>query len=92
MKRSLLQLVLSGFMLVLSVVAFGQGTTTSSLNGRVTDASGEPLPGATIVAIHTPSGSQYGNISNSDGFYRIPNMRVGGPYTVTISFVGFQAV
>ncbi|MGW8123771.1 TonB-dependent receptor domain-containing protein [Roseivirga echinicomitans] len=90
MKRSLLQFVLSGFMLLLGVVAFGQGTTTSSINGRVTDASGEPLPGATIVAVHTPSGSQYGNISNADGFYILPNMRVGGPYTVKVTFVGYQ--
>ncbi|WP_339700300.1 carboxypeptidase regulatory-like domain-containing protein [uncultured Roseivirga sp.] len=90
MKRSLLRSILALAFVVISTIAYGQGTTTSSLNGRVTDASGEPLPGATIVAIHTPSGSQYGNISNADGFYRIPNMRVGGPYTVKVTFVGYQ--
>ncbi|WP_083262642.1 TonB-dependent receptor [Roseivirga sp. 4D4] len=90
MKRQLLQLLLAGLMLVTVNAAFGQGTTTSSINGRVTDASGETLPGATIVAVHTPSGSRYGNITNSDGYYRIPNMRVGGPYTVTVTFVGYQ--
>lgn len=90
MRKSLLKFVLAGIMLAISAVAYGQGTTTSSLNGKITDAAGAPLPGATVVAIHTPSGSQYGNVSNADGFYRIPNMRVGGPYTVTVTFVGFQ--
>ncbi|MFT7056923.1 MAG: outer membrane receptor for ferrienterochelin and colicin, partial [Roseivirga sp.] len=90
MRKSLLTFVLFGILLAVSVVTYGQGTTTSSLNGKITDAAGGPLPGATIVAIHTPSGSQYGNVSNADGFYRIPNMRVGGPYTVTVTFVGFR--
>jgi outer membrane receptor for ferrienterochelin and colicin len=90
MRKSLLTFVLSGILLAISAVTYGQGTTTSSLNGKITDAAGDPLPGATIVATHTPSGSQYGNVSNADGFYRIPNMRVGGPYTVTVTFVGFR--
>ncbi len=86
MKRNLLTLCL----LAIAFVGYGQGLTTSSMNGRITDSAGQPLPGATIVAIHTPTGSQYGNISDADGYYRIPNMGVGGPYTVTISFVGYQ--
>lgn len=90
MKRSLLQVFLAVAVLFSANTAFGQGTTSSSLNGRVTDANGESLPGATVVALHTPSGSQYGNITNADGYYRIPNMRVGGPYTVTITFVGYR--
>jgi hypothetical protein len=80
----LLSILLSG------LVAQGQGLTTSSMNGRVNDSAGEPLPGATIVAIHNPTGTQFGNITNADGFFRIPNMTVGGPYTITISFVGYQ--
>ncbi len=90
MKRSLLQVFLAVVVLFSANTAFGQGSTTSSLNGRITDANGESLPGATVVAVHTPSGSQYGNITNADGYYRIPNMRVGGPYTVTVTFVGFR--
>lgn len=90
MKRQLLQLLLAGLMLVTVNAAFGQGTTTSSINGRVTDTTGETLPGATVVAIHTPSGSRYGNMTSSDGFYRLPNMRVGGPYTVTVTFIGYK--
>ncbi len=68
---------------------FGQGVTTATLSGFVTDAGG-PLPGSTIVAVHVPSGTTYGSISQADGRYRIPNMRVGGPYRVTITFVGYN--
>ncbi|MFN4197426.1 MAG: carboxypeptidase-like regulatory domain-containing protein, partial [Flavobacterium sp.] len=65
-----------------------QGTTTSSLEGIITDQSGNPLQDVTIVAVHTPSGTNYGVISNAKGYYFIPNMRVGGPYKVTFSYLG----
>ncbi len=70
--------------------AFAQGVTTSSIGGKVTDNTGEPLPGASIVAVHTPSGTVYGAATDFDGFYRISNMRVGGPYKITISYIGFN--
>ena len=70
--------------------AFSQGVTTSSMGGKITDTTEEPLLGANVVAIHVPSGSTYGAISDFDGYYRIPNMRVGGPYRVTVSYVGFN--
>ena len=74
-----------------ATVAMAQGVTTSSMNGKVTDANGEVLPGATVIAVHTPSGTRYGNVTDLQGFFRIPNMRVGGPYKVTITFVGFAS-
>lgn len=64
--------------------------TSSALNGFVTDTKGEALPGATVVAIHLPSGSRYGAVTNNAGVYNMPNVRVGGPYTITVSFVGFK--
>jgi hypothetical protein len=68
-----------------------QGVTTSTLNGVVTDDSGEPLTGANILAIHEPTGTTYGAASDLNGNYRISNMRVGGPYTVRVSFTGFTS-
>ena len=73
------------------VSAFAQ-VTTSSLNGHIVDASGESVPGATVVAIHTPSGTQYFAVANADGMYYINGMRVGGPYNVEISCLGYQKI
>ena len=75
---------------ITSTISFGQGVTTSAMNGKVTDSGGEVLPGATIIATHTPSGSTYGNITDEKGFFRIPNMRVGGPYKITVTFIGYE--
>lgn len=86
MKKILLTATL--FLSVVAVMA--QGATTASMNGRVTDDKGEALIGATVVATHTPSGTQFGNITDVNGYYRIPNMRVGGPYKLSVTYVGFK--
>ncbi len=78
------------FVLTASVGVLAQGVTTSSVNGKVTDQAGAGLPGANIVATHTPSGTTYGTTTLNDGRYTLPGMRIGGPYTVKISFVGYQ--
>ena len=69
---------------------FAQGVTTSSINGKVIDNNDDPLPGASVVAIHVPTGTKYGAATDLDGFFRISNMRAGGPYSITISYVGFD--
>lgn len=74
-----------------SSVAFGQGITTASMNGTVTDESGGPLPGAVISAVHGPTGTQFSAVAREDGRYNLRNMRVGGPYTVTATMTGFAA-
>jgi len=79
-------------MTLLSTVISAQGVTTASINGTVTDTDGQPLIGATVIAIHVPSGSQYGTVTRIDGGYTLPAMRVGGPYTITTSYTGFQDV
>ena len=77
--------------MLLTVVAgvYAQ-VTTSTLSGRVIDSTKEAVIGATIQAVHEPSGSRYGVVTNMDGRYTIQGMRTGGPYTVTISYIGYQ--
>jgi hypothetical protein len=69
---------------------YAQGVTTASINGRVTDDKGEPLPAATILAVHVPSGTPYGTTTRNDGKYNLNGLRVGGPYTITVSYVGYK--
>ena len=75
------------FCIVLS--SFAQ-VTTSNIRGLVVDDQNQPLPQASVVAIHTPTGTKYGGSTNFDGRYNLLNLRVGGPYTVTVSYVGFK--
>lgn len=88
--RKITQFLCVVAVMLFTASGFAQGVTTASIGGQVTDAQGEPLPGANIVALHTPSGTVYGAATDFDGFYRISNMRVGGPYKITISYVGYQ--
>lgn len=76
--------------LLVTAISFAQGVTTSSIGGKVTDDTGEPLLGASIVATHVPSGTTYGAATDFDGYFRISGMRTGGPYRVVISYVGFN--
>ena len=84
MKRLLLSVALS----LVVAVATAQ-VTTSSVRGRVTH-NDNPLLGAAVVATHTPSGSQYGASTNTDGYYAISGMRVGRPSTITFSYIGYN--
>lgn len=74
---------------LLSFSAIAQ-VTTSTITGRVKDKSDKGLGGATVVAIHEPSGTTYRTTTQTDGSFTIPAMRVGGPYKVTISYVGYK--
>ena len=75
--------------MLVAVSAFAQ-ITTSSLGGRITDANGQPVVGAAVVATHEPSGTVYGVTTNTDGRYSINGMRSGGPYKVEISCLGYK--
>jgi Carboxypeptidase regulatory-like domain len=70
--------------------AHAQGVTTGSITGVVVDAQKQAVPGASVVAVHEPSGTRYDATTRADGRFSIPGMRVGGPYTVTASLAGFQ--
>ena len=75
-------------MLMLTTLVNAQ-VTTASMSGKVT-AQNEAVIGATVLAIHEPSGTRYGTITNVDGLFSIQGMQVGGPYKVEISYVGYQ--
>src|SRR5712692_7985124 len=84
-----------GFILVMALMCapaagLAQGVTTAAINGLVTDQKGQPLVGANVVAVHGPSGTMFGTTTRADGRYNLANLRVGGPYTVSVSFVGYQ--
>jgi len=87
-----IKLTLFAALLFAAQLIFAQGSTTSSIGGKITDDKGEPLPGANVVAVHTPSGTTYGATTDFDGFYRISNMRTGGPYAISITYVGFEEI
>ena len=75
--------------LMMTAVAASAQVTTSSMSGQVTDNSGEDVIGATIRVTHEPSGTTYNAVTNTDGRWTIQGMRVGGPYTVKISYIGY---
>ena len=78
-------------MMVVCSSVFAQ-VTTSSMAGKVTldNANGEPVIGATVQAVHEPSGTRYMAVTNVDGLFNIQGMRTGGPYAVTVSYIGYQ--
>ena len=76
-------------LLILGLSGAKAQITTSAISGRVTDSEGEALPGATVTALHIPSGSRYGVSADAGGRFTIQGMRTGGPYTVEISFIGY---
>ncbi|MCC5946650.1 MAG: TonB-dependent receptor [Bernardetiaceae bacterium] len=88
-KNNLLSFLLVFFALIGAGEVFGQGVTTGNITGFVKGTDGETLPGATVIAVHTPTGTKYGSITNANGRYVITNVRVGGPYEIKVSYVGY---
>ena len=91
MRNAFKSFVLATIAMFAGIAAFAQ-VTTSSLGGRVVDQNGEPVIGAAVVAVHEPSGTSYGAVTNIDGLYTIQGMRTGGPYRVEVSCLGYQQV
>ena len=75
--------------LLLSLASYAQ-VTTSNITGTVKASNGEDLSGATVTAVHQPSGTKYATTSKKGGVFTLPSLRTGGPYTVTIEFVGYS--
>src|SRR5678815_2925538 len=70
--------------------ASAQTVTTGAISGQVSDESGGVLPGASVTAVHEPTGSTYTATTDGDGRFSVLNVRAGGPYTVTVSLSGFK--
>ncbi|PIV93574.1 MAG: TonB-dependent receptor, partial [Flavobacteriaceae bacterium CG17_big_fil_post_rev_8_21_14_2_50_33_15] len=80
------------FLLFMLSIGFAEAqVTTSSIKGLIVDGSEQSLMGANVLAIHTPTGTKYGAASNFDGRFNLLNLRVGGPYTITISYLGYKS-
>lgn len=83
-------MIMAILLLFSTTITFAQ-ETSGSLTGRVVDGDGKPMPGASIEALHTPSGTKYNLSTDNDGRFTINNMRIGGPYKVSASMVGQQS-
>jgi hypothetical protein len=86
MKKTIMMSLLS---LVVTLTSFGQ-ITTSALSGVVKNEKGDALVGASVEAVHQPTGSVYRSSTNKSGLYTIPAVRPGGPYVIKASFVGYK--
>jgi hypothetical protein len=88
-KTRMKNAILSLFFLLSAFAGFGQ-ITTSAISGVVKNDKNDQLVGATIHATHLPTGTVYTATTNKSGVYVLPAVRVGGPYTIHASFVGFR--
>lgn len=86
------KLRLSFFLTVFMVVASFAQVTTSKIQGIVNDENNEGLFGANVIATHEPTGTVSGTMTLDGGRFNLPNLRIGGPYTISISFVGYQTM
>lgn len=91
MDRTILRRILAvaAFGILAAFQAFSQ-VTTSAIAGRIVDDNDIPLPGVTVVAVYTPSGSQYYSVTDENGYFRLNGLMPGGPYVVTASMLGYS--
>ena len=89
MRKFLLFILLTGITFFISKDVSAQGVTTASVNGIISDSKGA-IPGATVTITHVPTGTVYSTVTRADGRYNLPNLRVGGPYTFKVSFIGYK--
>ena len=89
MQKRILFLIAAVMVMISSAMA---QMTTSGVSGKVTmnDADGEEVIGASVMAVHVPSGTRYHAITNAKGAFAIQGMRAGGPYTISITYIGMQ--
>ena len=85
---------LFSYLLYITIFLSGRGATafaqetSGTLQGRITDSAGHPLRGASIKVTHLPSATRYATTAFFTGSYLVPNLRIGGPYSIEVSFTG----
>lgn len=89
MKLKIYSILFVSLLLCSLQKTFGQ-VTTSAINGVVLNMKSEPLPFANILLKHEPTGSIYGTVTRIDGKFNLPNLKSGGPYTIKVSYMGYQ--
>ncbi|PSR06250.1 MAG: TonB-dependent receptor, partial [Bacteroidetes bacterium SW_10_40_5] len=80
------------FIILISSKIYAQGISTGSISGQINNQEEEPLVDANVTAIHQPTMTEYNTISRNNGRYNLPNLKIGGPYTLKFSYVGYQKV
>jgi len=91
LTKSMMKLTFNLSLIILFTAGLlAQGVTTSSISGQITDSADIPLSGANIVVIHVASNTTYGTTSRDEGYYTIPNMKIGGPYSMAVSYIGYK--
>ena len=89
--KSVLKLALSVMLVALaSIVKVNAQETTAEIQGLVV-AGNAGLAGASITAVHTPTGTKYVTSTRPDGRYNLTNLKIGGPYVLTVSYVGYKS-
>lgn len=92
MKPSNLKCLLGAlWVLCIAVLGHAQGLVSSGMTGLVRDTGGKPIAGATVTAVHTPTGTSYSATTNATGRYSFSGMMVGGPYTVTVVSAAYKS-
>lgn len=89
--KSLLALLLLAFVAVFTPAILAQGTVSSGLNGTVLDKGGQPVTGAAVTALHTPTNARFSAVSRAGGRFSFRGLPPGGPYTVTATAEGYTA-
>jgi len=64
--------------------------TSSAISGKIADSNSEGLPGAIVQVVFTPTNTSYGVVTNEEGRYFLANLNPGGPYEITVTFVGYK--
>lgn len=84
--------ILSLLLGIFALMGANAQVTSSSISGVVKAADGAFLSGASVTVVHGPSGAKYVSVVNKKGAYSFPSVKIGGPYTITVSFVGYKTV